>query len=178
MASIAKGRSASGYFFSAATTATLPTSASATLDAALGNLGKISEDGLTMTISENVTDFKDWAGSIVEKIMDEHDVVFKCKPIDWTDNILAEVYGTGSDAEEVQVKAIQRSRRAFVWDAVLSNGDLLRVVVPNGQITSVGDVAFNVANLLAGEIEITAFEDEDGVKAYIYTATPTVPGVL
>src|SRR5690349_12761799 len=78
----------------APTGTTLPTNTSASPHASFDEVGYISEDGVTQSVSEDITDLKAWQnGDVVRKIQTSHDLTFQFTMIETSDVTLATYYG-------------------------------------------------------------------------------------
>ena len=73
----------SGAVFSAPIGTTLPTNATGTLDAAFKDLGFVSSDGVTRSISKSTTTIKEWGNGTVLITEDEKNVQVKLKLIEY-----------------------------------------------------------------------------------------------
>lgn len=168
---------ASGVFYSAATTATAPTTASSTLGVGFTELGYVSEDGLVETIDHETTELKDMGGDVVAIWDDTHSVSYKLTPMEFTAAVLEEILGSANvtlDNDSALQSAILNSdmlpNRMFVFDMRLSDTSLMRIVVPNGKITAIGDMTYKKGQPMMREITIVALPDSSGNKAYEYFA--------
>jgi hypothetical protein len=50
--------------------------------------------------------------------------------------------------------------------------DLIRIVVPDGQVVERGDVVYKNDTPIGYQVTVTAYPDASGVKAYIYQSGP------
>lgn len=163
-----------GALLVGATTATLPTSTDATLTG-FTSLGNISDDGMTNDMSRESENIKNWGGQTVLSPQTEVTNTWKCTLIDALDvNVLKEIYGasnvSGTLATGITIKtnATELVARAWVIDMVMADGVLERVVIPSGQITSVGEVSYKDNEAVGYEITITAYPDSTGNTDYKY----------
>ena len=160
------------YFDTTGLAGNLPTDATTALHADFatgGNVGFISEDGVSQTIGSSQTKLKAWGGDVVRTVTTEHSVTYNFTMIELSDEVV-QVY-TGDDtatAKSFQIKNGDNHRSAWVI-AVNDNGYIMRIVIPDGEVVAVGDMAFQTAELLGFPITIEAYPDGSGVKAYIYT---------
>lgn len=150
---------------------TLPTDATTALNAAFFGVGYVSEDGLTQSINADTQEIKAWGGDIVRRVQTTHDVTYHLTMIETTDLTLAAYYGDDNvSAGTVELVAGDLPYKSWVFEIDdVANGAKVRVVVPNGQITARGDVVFKDDTALGYDVTITAYPDNTGVKAYIYT---------
>lgn len=156
----------------------LPTDARAELDASLTPHGYVGEDGLTMTTNRSTERIRAWGGSTVRVVQTEHDITFAFVLLE-TNKVTAEaVFGEDNVTEtaadgtsglklDIVVTDDVLPHKAWVFN--IKDGDKrVRVVVPNGQITEVGETQFVHSNATGWSVTLEAFEDESGAKAYIY----------
>lgn len=161
-----------GAAWVAPTTAATPTAASGTLTG-FTSMGWLTEDGITMTVNREATDLKGFGGDTAITLQTSHDVEFKFKPMEWNETVAKEMFGEANvDAQgNVKVTSDELPIRKYVFDMRGRNNTLIRVVVPNCKVTSLGDLPFKHTEPMASEFTLKAFPDADGVKVYIYKAT-------
>lgn len=152
----------------------LPTDAAAKLNAAFKNLGYVSEDGLTNAVETDSEDVKAWGGDTVLKLSTSRTETFAWTFIQSLDpDVLAEVFGPDNvtnDASGIKVlhNAKALPRRAWVIETLLTGDRVKRIVVPVGQITEVGEIAYKDGEPVGFEVTLTAFPDDKGNTAYEY----------
>jgi hypothetical protein len=158
-----------GGAYLAATGTTLPTDSQTALNAAFEEVGYISEDGVSQSISEDITDLKAWQnGDVVRKIQTSHDLTYQLTMIETSDVTLEAYYGNYA-AGAVEINGDQLPHKSWVLEVVDGDDDL-RVVIPDGQITERGDIVYQNGDAVGYQITITCFPDDDGNKAYIYVS--------
>lgn len=154
----------------------VPTTVSGALNAAFFDLGYISEDGVSTSTSTDVNDIKAWQnGTIVRKVQTSHDYTLTFTMLETSEKTLEVYYGNfthgaGAASGVSQVTGTQGYRGAWVLN-VVDGTDLIRIVLPDGQVTEHGDVVYANGDPVGYEITVTAYPDTSGVKAYVYTET-------
>lgn len=174
-ANVAVGKpKATGGVYSGATTATLPTDASAAIHSSLSALGYVGEDGLTQTKGQDITKVHAWGGDVVKVLKTTDELTYAWPFLEMTRLVFQEVFGSdnvswvdANGTQKVSINSTQLDNRAFVFE-MLDNDTALRIVVPNGQITTVGDVTFVDGNPISFPVTLECFPDSSGNKAYWY----------
>lgn len=149
-----------------------PTSVGGTLDPALASQGYVSEDGLTMTVGRETEKVKAWGGDTVRIIQTDFEVTFAFAFLETTVNTLKRLHGDGNVTETTgDITVLINSERLpdGVWLFDMKDGEnLIRVVVPNAQVTEVEDVSFVHTEVTSRGLTIEALPDENGNQAYLY----------
>jgi len=164
----------SGAVFRAPLGSTLPVDASSSLDAAFKELGYVSEDGVTNNNTPDSDNIKAWGGATVLVVQNE-------KTDEWTltlieslnENVLKTVYGdskvtvSGTNIT-VQATADQLADACYVIDMSLKGSAIKRVVIPDGAISEVGEIAYKDDEPIGYEITINALPNASGINHYEY----------
>lgn len=163
----------SGAIYCAPEGTALPTDATAALNAAFDELGFIDENGVTESQSTSVTNIKAWQNSaVVRKIQTEHDLTYAFAALETNPAVLEAYYGNYTDGPDGSVEITGGVLPNLCWIIDVYDGDnTTRIVVPEGQITAPGDVIYGAGDAVKYPMTLTAFPDDDGVKAYVYFNT-------
>lgn len=163
-----------GAIYIADTTATMPTTASAELTGFTA-LGYVSSDGLTNSNSPNTSGVNAWGGDEVLTLYNEKTDTFSFELLEVLNvDVLKAVYGednvTGTLAAGITINAnnSELPSKAFVFEMVMRNGTLKRIVVPNANVTSVGDISYSDSDAVAYDTTISAHPDAAGNTHYEY----------
>lgn len=166
---------ASGAVFRAVAGTTVPTTVSTKLDDAFKALGYVSEDGLTNSNSAENDTGKAWGGDIVIAYQTEKPDTFQLTLLEVLNvDVHGVVYGsdnvTGTLADGITIKANsdEAEEGAWVFDMVMRNGVLKRIVVPNGKVIEMGDIVYSDSEMAGYELTIQAFPDAEGNTHYEY----------
>ena len=184
---VASPATATGGILGAPLGSTIPTDTTAPVDPTFEPHGYVGEDGLSMAIAKSIEKIRAWGGDTVRNVQTEHDVTFSWTFLETTDAVASEVYGEGnvtataagaSNGNQLAIEVTSTTLENKQWVFDMKDGDArIRVVVPNGQITEVGDVNYVHSGALTYQVTLEAFPDENGVKTYIYTDDGALTGV-
>lgn len=162
----------SGAVFSAPTGTTLPTdavTAMATISELYKDLGYVSEDGLTESISIATTAIKEWGGSIVLITQDEKTATFKFKLIEYLNPDVQKfvngddnVTGTVGTGLKISVTDADAEERVLVFWQILRDSVPLRIVVPRCKITTIGDIVYKGNEAVAYDLTVQAIKNDAG----------------
>lgn len=170
-----------GGFYSAPLSTALPTDAKTALNAEFKIVSLVSDDGLKEAMDRKSDDTRDWGGAIVRTTQSEYSETWKLTLLERTDAALKEIHGRDNvtiTPDETGVgRAIKHTDdqlplRSYVAD-MQDGAKLLRKVIPQGQITDIGDVKYVKKDVISYDITITAYKDENGVYTYDYDWEPT-----
>lgn len=164
-----------GSIFVADAGTTLPTDATTTLSGDFTNLGYVSEDGLTNSNSPESDTGKAWGGDIVITYQTEKPDTFQFTLIGSKDvNVLETVYGTAnvsgslSTGIAITANATEAEEHVWVFDMLMRENTIKRIVVPSGKITEVGDITYTDDALVGYELTVQAFPDSSNNTHYEY----------
>lgn len=162
---------ATGTVYGGASSTTAPTDATTTLDAGFKDLGFVDENGLTESVNQNTQEIKAWGGSTIRKIQTDHTVEIKLGLLETNPDSVKAYYGSDNvDTDSIKVTSEMNTRQSWVFDVV--DGDsIIRVYVPDGEVTGHEDVIYKTDQAVVYGITITCYEDASGVKLYKYLST-------
>lgn len=162
------------YASAAGTTVTAPTTATSVLDTDLDDLGYISEDGITESYNDSTSEIKAWqGGAVVREVISGSKATFEFEMIE-NKREAAELYHKGSVVEtdgatgwKMDIMTPAADRRVFVFD-VIDGTDHIRIYVPNGEVTTRGDIVYKSDDKIGYHVTVTAYPT-DGVVATKFT---------
>lgn len=169
-----------GGLYAAPVGTELPTSASATLATAFKNLGYASEDGVSNDNSRSTESIKEWGGDEVLVVQEGLEDTFKLTLIEAT-NIDAlktifgsdNVSGTLDTGISVKVNNDEIEAQTYVIDMILKNGNLKRIVIPEGYITALDTINYKRNEPVSYGVTIRATANSDGDYHYEYITKKT-----
>jgi hypothetical protein len=163
---------------------TLPTDATtaiASVSADYVDLGYVSEDGLTNNNSPESDTVKAWGGDTVLNLQTDRPDTFALTLIEaMNEDVLKTIYGASNIVADgsgnITVKATAQDMPSGVWvfDMILKGGRAKRIVVPNGTISELGEIAYKDSEAVGYNVTITDVPDTNGVYHYEYI-TATAP---
>lgn len=165
-----------GAIFRAPTGTTLPTTVGGTLDTAFWDVGYITSDGVTTSTSTDTNDIQAWQnGDIVRRVQTSHDFTVQFTMLESNETTLELYYGNfthgaGAASGTVQVKGEQGYRGSFVLN-VVDDTNLIRIVLPDAQVTERGDVSYVNGDAISYPVTLTCYPDASGNKGYLYFET-------
>ncbi len=177
-------QSVTGAIKSAPIGTTLPTlsnikKSGVTLDNAFTGDEYVSEDGLTLTPSISTTDIKEWGGATVRKVLESFDGMLSWTMISTNANAMGIAFGaehvttataTATNGAQIRVELGAHLPEARSWVFLMKDGDArIVIVVPNGQITEVGEVTFASNAAVGWNVTLACYPDESGECIYIMT---------
>lgn len=158
--------------------ATVPTDATTAIDPSIKALGYVSEDGLQPEGERSTNTVRDWAGDVIAQLQTEHSSRFTFTLYGvFDEDVLKAVFGsdavtvtpatetTGTLFEVVET-GDELPHSTWVFDVRGTSGKKTRIVIPDGQPSSVTEGPLVAGELQSFTLTVEAFKDEAGVKAY------------
>lgn len=167
---------ATGGILIGALTAAAPITAISTLTG-FSAAGYIGEDGITEGNERSTDRIRAWGGDTVKVVQTEHNVTYQFTFLETLNaDVLKAVYGednvtttaatvsTGT-LHEVAINSATLPHKSYVFE--VKDGDAkIRIYVPDGQITEVGEITYSDSEVIGYQVTVEAFADELGNKAY------------
>ena len=155
------------------------TASGVTLDNAFVGNEYVSEDGLTLAPSMSTTEIKDWSGATVRKVLESFDGTLSWTMISTNEGALGVAFGashvTTSAATTAHGKQAMVELGAYLPDAqswvfLMKDGNArIVILVPNGQVTEVGEVTFAANAAVGWNVTLSTYPDSSGNSIYIMT---------
>lgn len=157
----------------------LPVDEAAAPNVAFKSLGYAGEGGVTRAESRSTDKKKAWGGSIVKSLQTEYGVTYKVILIEhYNPDVQTAIHGAGSvtitaatvsTGTKIAIAGNSATLPRQSWIFEMFDGPAkTRHVLPNAQITEVGDVVYDSGDLIAYEATIDCFEDATGKSYYEY----------
>lgn len=144
-----------------ATSATAPTGTGGSTTGFTG-LGYVSEDGVTETRDRSVDNLKAWQnGATVRTVVTDSNLTYAFTLLETKLETIELFYGAEvtqavSEGNFVIDAGSTGGRKSFIID-VVDGAELLRVYIPSGEITEVGDVVYSNGEPIGYEMTVTAY---------------------
>lgn len=159
-----------GYLFSAPVGTTLPTkydTKAEDLNEAFVNLGYVSEDGINNAIDADSENYVDMNGDTIESASSTYTETMVFTLVEQKKDTLAEEYGQANVTDTAgQITAKHNSdpkeRRSYVLLLLLKDGRRQTTVIPEGQVTEVGEKQYASTELVGRELTVTCYPNSDG----------------
>lgn len=139
----------------------------------------VSQDGLTLAPSMSTTEIKDWSGATVRKVLESFDGTLSWTMISTNKGALTIAFGkehvTSEEATAEHGTQVCAALGAYLpeeqaWVFLMKDGDArIVVVVPDGQITEVGEITFASNAAVSWPVTLSCYPDTDGNCIYILT---------
>lgn len=145
------------------TTATAPTGTASALTG-LSDLGLVDEAGVTESRGRSTNNIKAWqGGQIVRTVVTDGALTYHFKLLETSKETVELYYGTDVDTTATEgslviIPTATGGRKTFVLD-VVDGDELLRVYVPQGEVTDVGDRVYANGEAIGYEVTLTAYYD-------------------
>lgn len=163
-----------GIFVDLSGSAVFPTTGDGVL-VGYDELGYATDSGIEQAITTSLSDLPAWQNAdVVRKIQTSHDVTFATSLMQ-TNAKTAEIYYGNYDAVTKLSKLTGAMLPIKSWvfevfdgDVAAETGQKIRVAVPRGQVTERGNISYTSTGAIVYPITLTAFPDDQGVKAYVW----------
>lgn len=148
----------------------------------LKSLGYISEDGVTVSADIDTDDVSDWGGSVIASPMSSYGESVEVTFLESRDTVLKAIYGEDNVTTSAGTTTVRHNTKfngshLFIFDAVVSDTKVKRIVIPNGIIVERDDMEMNNSDLMGYKPTIkclpSTFFEGDLMREYIYDTTYT-----
>lgn len=159
---------------------TAPADSVAALNAAFKDLGYVSDDGVTETRGRSTNTIRGWQNAdVVREVVTESDFKLQATLIETKKETVELFYGStvsGVDGSVLVKPSVTGGRKAFVLD-VVDGTELIRIYIPQGEVTEVGDTVYASGEPIGFEVTITGYPDATllGTAKKWYSGLDTTP---
>lgn len=175
---------ASGSVSLAPTGTTLPTDATAALDAAFADLGLISEDGATISKALTTSELKAWGNGVVRKSVTDAPFSVSFVALETSDEVLSLYFGADNTGSYPVAKYVVKGQPDIIEKALVLEWEETvgaetynyRLVLPRAAVESVEDLTINSNDAVMYGFTFAAQADADGNVAYLYTTDGDIGG--
>lgn len=159
----------------------LPTTAVAALNAgfATADPGYVDEGGLTVSPSRATTPIRDWSLKTIRNVLQSFDGTLAWSHLELSEYAMKNFAGdskvsataaNGSHGNQLSMALSGDDLPHYSWVFNMKDGLMrARVVVPDGQVTSQGDIAFLASTAIKLPVVLSTYPDSSGNSIYIYT---------
>lgn len=165
----------SGAVYRAPIGTTLPTDATTALASEFVGLGYCSDDGMTNNRDISDGSIKAWGGDTVLQYMESTDDTFQFTLIESLNvEVLKTVFGadnvTGTLATGITVSAGVAEVEEYIWvfDMVMRDGCLKRIVVPDACVTTIAEISYVDNEAVGYGVTLKCMSDASGYYHYEY----------
>lgn len=166
---------ATGVFRAAPAGTALPADATTALTSAFLELGFVSEDGIVESVDDTNEVLKEMGGAPVLDLKTATEVTYKLTPLETSYDVMVAILGAANvtkDADDelvsVTMDGSEAPSQVYVFDMRLRLGKVMRIVIPNGHVSEVGDVTYKAGQAMCPELTISCYPDSSGNYVYKY----------
>lgn len=160
---------------------TLPTDAMTALAQAFVDMGYISEDGVTNTNSPETEKIRAWGGQTVLVVSTDKPDTFKLTFLEALNaDVLKTVYGDTNVTVNAQASTISVTSNVaaledhvYVIDIAMRGGALKRIVIPQGELSELGDIVYKDDEAVGYEVTLECMPDANNNTHYEYIKLAT-----
>lgn len=166
-----------GAVATAATTATAPDDARTALGTGWTSGGYVGDAGISLSINRSMTAIKDWAQSVVRKVLTEYDGTISIPWLQVDEFFATEAFGADNVTATAATQQAGSKLKVAVgaalpeiksWCFSMKDGDArVRIYVPRGQITELGEIPFAPTQANAYPSTLSTYDDGTGHSIYV-----------
>jgi hypothetical protein len=171
-----------GVFYRAPLGTTLPTNATAPLNALFVDHGWLGPEGVTISVNRDIKRHYAFGSDLVKTTQGQYDEQIKLSFLECDPDVFETVFGpgvtlgtdgAGNRTIQVNHRSKQLPRSAFVIHTVDGN-KVRRLVIQEGAVVDVGDISYVHTDVLKCSITLDAYKPASGnseaVVEYIFDA--------
>lgn len=171
-------QSVTGAVLTSALPATLPTDAVSALTGFTSS-GYVTEDGVSLTWNRTTTDLRDWSLKTVRTIAESTTAEVSFSLLELSEEGAVQAFGasavtataaTAGHGNQLAISITGEMPEAKAWVFNVKDGERrVRLVIPNGQVTSLPDMTFVANEAIVLPVTITCYPDDNGVILDVFT---------
>jgi hypothetical protein len=157
-----------GAVYNAPKTAERPATATEALSADHKDLGYVGDGGVTETRDRSTNQIRAWQnGALVREPVTESTIRYNFILLETKKETIELYYGTKVAADgSVKINPSKTGgRQSFVID-VIDEDDIIRIDIPDGEVTEVGDQVYVNGEAIGYEVTVTGYSITDGDETY------------
>lgn len=149
-----------GAVYVAPTGTAAPTAADSALNVAFIDLGYVSEDGVTETRDRSTNEIRAWQNAdLVREVVTDSSLAYTFTLIETKEAAVELFYGASVDPVDGSVDIVPSAtggRKSFVID-VIDGTELIRVYLPSGEVTEVGDQVYQSGEPIGYQVTVKGY---------------------
>jgi hypothetical protein len=156
-----------GAVYNAPKTATSPTSATSALTG-YTDLGYVGDGGVTETRDRSTNQIRGWQnGALVREVVTESSISYQFVLLETKKENIELYYGSKVAANgSLKINPSKTGgRQKFAID-VIDDDEIIRIDVPDGEVTAVGDQVYSNGEAIGYEVTVTGYEVTVGDETY------------
>lgn len=168
-----------GAILTGPVTSTVPATIDDFVFTGLVDSGYVNEDGVTITPSDSTESIKDWSGAEIRRILTEFTGTIAWTHLELSAGAARNYFGddqvtatVATQTKGSQMKAALGKNTLPVksWYFKIKDGTRRMIVfVPNGQVTSRGEIPLSATGAVTLPVELATYPDAAGQNIYIFT---------
>lgn len=168
-----------GAILSGPVTTTIPATIDDFVFTNLTDSGYVNEDGVVITPEDSTESIKDWSGAEIRRILTEFTGTIAWTHLELSAGAARNYFGeaqvtntvaTTTKGAQQKLALGKNSLPVKSWYFKIKDGNRrLLVFVPNGQITSRGEIPLTSTGAITLPVELATYPDAAGQNIYIYT---------
>lgn len=144
----------------------LPTSVSASLNAAFNDLGWLSDNGVTNNISRDVTKHYAFGGECVKTTQDRYTETISFTLLESNADVLGTVYGAGNVTSAGSTLTVEHESGmldeiSLVFDFIDGDNDG-RIVVRRGRVVEIAEIKYAHTDPTSYELTVDVYRTDNG----------------
>jgi hypothetical protein len=156
-----------GAVYNAPKTATRPTSSTSALTGHT-DLGYVGDGGVTETRDRSTNQIRAWQnGALVREVVTESSIKYQFILLETKKENIELYYGAKVAANgSVKINPSKTGGRSMFVIDVIDDDEIIRIDIPDGEVTEVGDQVYVNGEAIGYEVTVTGYSITDGDETY------------